>query len=129
MIISVNFLLMMILIIMMKNSFPFNERVKTFLLCKLLTSLDYKQDLLTTLSTSYEDYQRLLLCKRVPFLEFCFREKYYHSHSKKNPQVKEKTLVKILNSGQNSQLKRKFSIQDKVLNLRENSQFRRKFST
>ena len=36
--------------------FSFNEGVKTFLLCKLLPSLDYKEVLFTTLSKSYADY-------------------------------------------------------------------------
>ena len=74
MIILVIFLLMMILIILMKNSFSSKERLKTCLLCKLLPfldytySLDYKEVLLTTLSTSYADYQRFLLCKLLLFV-------------------------------------------------------------
>ena len=47
----------------MKKSVSFNESVKTFLLCK-----DNKEVFLTTLSTSYADYQRFLLCKLLLFL-------------------------------------------------------------
>ena len=65
MIICVIFLLIMN---MMMNSFSFNERMKTILLCKPLSSLDYKEDLFTTLNPSYADYKRFLLSKLLPLL-------------------------------------------------------------
>ena len=94
----------------MKNSFFFNERLKKsqngdkVLLCKALPSLDYpyipilfidyKEVLLTTLSTSYINYQGLL---------YCLQKKNSCSDSKKkNSQFKKK----ILNTG-NSRLKEK----------------------
>ena len=66
MIIQVIFLVL--LMSLMENRFPFNERAKTFLFCKLLPSLDFKKVLFTTLSTRYTDCQRLLLCKLLPYL-------------------------------------------------------------
>ena len=132
---------------------------KRFLLCKLLPSLgypyavEYKEVLLTTLSTSYTDYQRFLLCKLLPFqgphsqlqqiLFVLFREKKSSSQGETS-QLQEKILnswensqfcgkfstsEKILNLRENSHLQRKFKTQQKIINLRENSQLRREFST
>ena len=94
----------------MKNSFFFNERLKKsqngdkVLLCKALPSLDYpyipilfidyKEVLLTTLSTSYINYQGLL---------YCLQKKNSCSHSKK----------KILN------LKRKFLTRETLVSKRK----------
>ena len=44
---------LILLMSLMKNSFSFNERAKTFLFFKILTSLDCKEVLFTTLRTSY----------------------------------------------------------------------------
>ena len=67
-------------ICLMKNNFSFNERFKKFhkhnqfLICKLLISLDYlytldyKEVLLTTLSITYTDHQKLWLLKLLPSL-------------------------------------------------------------
>ena len=94
----------------MKNSFFFNERLKKsqngdkVLLCKALPSLDYpyipilfidyKEVLLTTLSTSYINYQGLLYCLQ-----------------KKNSKKKKKK--KILN------LKRKFLTRETLVSKRK----------
>ena len=97
--------------ILMKNSFSFNERVKTSLLCKLLPSLDYpytldyKEVLLTTLSTSYADYQKCVLCKLFARILLAILRKI----------ILTLTAKKILNSTENSrfwessQLLEKFS--------------------
>ena len=64
----------------MKNNFSFNKGLKNlnkrekFLICNIRTSVDYpstleyKEVLLPTLRMSYIDYQKFLLCKRLPFL-------------------------------------------------------------
>ena len=126
---------------------------KRFLLCKLLPSLcypyavEYKEVLLTTLSTSYTDYQRFLLCKLLPFLgphsqlqQILFvlfrKKKILKSRGNistlgKNSKLlgKFSILWKILNFRENPQPKRKFSSLEKIQNLVENSQLKRKFST
>ena len=59
---------LILLMNLMKNSFSFNERRKTFLFCNFRPSLDCNEALFTTLSASYADYQRFLLYKLLLFL-------------------------------------------------------------
>ena len=110
---------LILLMNLMKNSFSFNERTKTFLFCNFLPSLDCNETLFTTLSTSYADYQRFLLYKLLLFLGSHQRD--YQRHF---VLFKEK---KALNSwgifwtlGENSQLLKKFSTLAKYLNSWEN---------
>ena len=129
----------------MKNSFSFNEYVKTFLFCKLLASLEYsyalyyKEVLLTTLHKSYADYQRFLLCKLLPFLGFCsqFQQRifvrfYDFLFKEKMSQIKEKKFHlygKILNSIENLQLQSKIlNSRGKFLTLWEDPYFLVKYS-
>ena len=127
--------------ILMNNSFSFTECTKTFLLCKLLCSLDYsptldyKEVLITILSTTYADYQRYFLCKFFPFFSvvlltkttrgvlYCLGKKILRSRRKllfleKYSQFQMKILKsrgKFSILGENSQLK------GKILNSRKNS--------
>ena len=102
--------LLIVLMSLMKNSFSFNERVKNFCsvnLCKFLLCNHFH------FPFCQQHQQRLFVW---------FREKYSHSHSKRN------YWGKILNSWENFQLKRKFLTQEKTLKFEENSQLKRKFS-
>ena len=106
---------MVILMILMKNSFSFNVKkktfLKTFLLCKIFHSLDYpytveyKQVLLISLSTSYSDHQSILLCKPFPFLGFLDFLDFLDCLGEKNL----KSRRKFSTLGENSQHRRKFS--------------------
>ena len=144
---------------LIKNSFSFNELVN-FVFCKLLAfpdypyTLEYEKVLLTTVNTSYADYQRFLLHKYFSFLGFysqCQKKLFLLFREKKCATLGENSQLqggfstlgensqlqgKILNSRgkfstqvENSELWRKFSIQEKILNPRENSQLKEKFST
>ena len=146
----------MILVILMMNTFSFNERAKTFLLYKSLPSLDYpyivdhREVFLIVISTSYLGYRRFLLCKLLPFLGFqsqhqqgrllLFREKTFSSQGEKtstlggkfltleeNCHLQGKTLGKILNStGKFSTLGEYSQLFQKVFNCGEISQLQGK---
>ena len=98
-----------------------------FLICKLLPSLDYpdtldyKEVLLTKLSTSYAGHQRCFFCKLFPFLGFCSQHYSLGENiltltaKKKNSQVK----LKVLNSRKNfSTLVGNSQLYGKILNCR-----------
>ena len=103
------FLWLMILMILRKNSFSFNECMKTFLLCEPFPSLDYKEILLTTLSTATQlsnifarqtsSFSRILLTALVD--TFCTVKGKEFSTLEK--------FQKICNSWEDLALGRKFS--------------------
>ena len=135
------------MILIKNNFFSFNERKKTFcsVNCSLVQTIlilqGRKRSCSENQTRTAQAIQDFCSVKFLLYQGFAHktREKYYHSHSKEDSQVKEKkfstrkkfsTLKKVLNSGGNSQLKGKFLTLEKIFNSGENSRHRkRKFPT
>ena len=128
-----------LLMILLKNSFSFNEPLKILLLCKFLSPLDYPYTL---------DYKKVLLTSYAAtqtIKDFCSVNFFFSKGPTHNTSInffvllRKKTFStlktnsqlwgKILNCKRKSPTQEKILTLDRVLNSWENSQLRINFST